>query len=190
MNQEPEDKLTDQQLDDILRDVQVPADLKDRLLKIPHTAQQDHTLINLPDAAPSELPRTRWLPYVLVATLLIIAGVVTTQWLLNNDPNTPDTIAKPNDNNEPSNHDLTAREVQAHQLAIEQSINEQLVHSSARSYLNPEDVSSMIMALAPEYTVELGGSKTDLESEMALVQEKFPQSRGADLAQQILQRLN
>ena len=184
MNQEPENKITDQQLDDMLRDVQVPADLKDRLLKIPHAAQQDHSVVNLPDVAPSELPRTRWLPYVLVATLLIIAGVVATQWLPNNS-NTPDVIAKQDDNNDPQTH-----EALPHQLAVEQSINEQLMHGSARSYLDPEDVTSMIMALAPEYTVELGGSKTDLESEMALVQEKFPQSRGADLAQQILQQLN
>ena len=188
MNQEPENKITDQQLDDMLRNVQIPADLKDRLLKIPRAAQQDHSLVNLSDAAPSELPRTRWQPYVLAATLLIIAGVVATQWLPNNNPNTPDVIAKQNDNNEPF-QDLAARE--AENLTIEQSRIEQLlVHGSARSYLDPEDVTSMIMALAPEYTVELGGSKTDLKSEMALVQEKFPQSRGADLAQQILQQLN
>ena len=185
MNQEPENKITDQQLDDMLRDVQVPADLKDRLLKIPHTAQQDPSLVNLPDAAPAELPRTRWLPYVLVATLLVIAGVVATQWQPNNSK-TPDVIAKQDENNNPQ-----TREAQAHRLAIEQSrIEQQLAHGSARSYLDPEDVTSMIMALAPEYTVELGGSKTDLESEMALVREKFPQSRGADLAQQILQQLN
>ena len=187
MNQEPENKITDQQLDDMLRNVQVPADLKDRLLKIPHTAQQNHSAVNLPDAAPSELPRNRWLSYVLAATLLIIAGVVATQWLPNN-PNTPEVIAKQKNNNEPS-QDLAARE--AENLTIEQSRIEQLlVHGSARSYLDPEDVTSMIMALAPEYTVELGGSQTDLESELALVREKFPQSRGADLAQQILQQLN
>ena len=188
MNQEPENKITDQQLDDMLRDVQVPVDLKDRLLKIPHTAQQNHSVVSLPDAALAELPRNRWLPYVLAATLLIIAGGVATRWLPNNNPSTPDIIAKQNDNNEPF-QDLAARE--AENLTIEQSRIEQLlVHGSARSYLDPEDIASMIMALAPEYTVELGGSKTDLESEMVLVREKFPQSRGADLAQQILQRLN
>ena len=190
MNREPENQITDQQLDDILRNVQVPADLKDRLLKIPHTAQQDHSLVNLPDAAPSELPRTRWQPYVLAATLLIIAGVVATRWLPNNNSNTPDVIAK-QDNHEPSTQDLAAREAENQQLAIEQLRNEQLLaRSSALSHLNPEDIASMIMALAPEYTVELGGSKTDLESELALVRKKFPQSRGADLAQQILQQLN
>jgi len=190
MNQEPENKITDQQLDDMLRNVQIPADLKDRLLKIPRAAQQDHSLVNLSDAAPSELTRTRWQPYVLAATLLIIAGVVATQWLPNNNPNTPDVIAK-QDNNEPSTQDLAAREAENQQLAIEQLRNEQLLaRSSARSHLNPEDIASMIMALAPEYTVELGGSKTDLESELALVRKKFPQSRGADLAQQILQQLN
>jgi len=185
MNQEPENKITDQQLDDMLRNVQVPADLKDRLLKIPRAAQQDHSLVNLSDAAPSELTRTRWQPYVLAATLLIIAGVVATQWLPNNNPNTPDVIAK-QDNNEPSTQDLAAREAENQQLAIEQLRNEQLLaRSSARSHLNPEDIASMIMALAPEYTVELGGSKTDLESELALVRKKFPQSRGADLAQNL-----
>ena len=44
MNREPENQITDQQLDDMLRNVQVPADLKDRLLKIPHTVQQDQPL--------------------------------------------------------------------------------------------------------------------------------------------------
>jgi len=144
MNQEPENKITDHELDDMLRRVQVPADLKDRLLKIPHTVQQDQPRVELPDTASPEPQHTRWLPYVLVATLLIIAGIVATQWLPDDATNTPNVIAtKQNDNNEPS-----------------------------------------------EYTVELGGSKTDLKSEMALVQEKFPQSRGADLAQQILQQLN
>ena len=191
MNQEPENEITDHELDDMLRQVQVPADLQDRLLKIPNAVQQDQPFVELPDAAPSELPRTRWLPYVLVATLLIIASVVATQWLPNNDSNTPNTIAKQNDNNGPSTLDLADHETEVQRLAIERSrIVQQLAHSSARSHLNPEDIASMIMALAPEYTVELGGSKTDLKSEMALVREKFPQSRGADLAQQILQRLN
>ena len=190
MNQEPENKITDQQLDDMLRDVQVPTDLEDRLLKIPHTTEHNHPLVNLPGAVPSELPSTPWQPYVLAATLLIIAGVVATQWLPSSNPNTPDVIAKHNDNNDSQTHDQTAHKAQAPLLKIEQSINEQLALRSARSYLTTEDVSSMIMALAPEYSLELGGSKTDLESELVLVQETFPKSRGADLAQQILQRLN
>ena len=191
MNQEPENKITDHELDDMLRRVQVPADLKDRLLKIPHTVQQDQPRVELPDTASPEPQPTRWLPYVLVATLLIIAGIVATQWLPDDATNTPNVIAtKQNDNNEPFTHDLTDREPEVQRLVIEQSRIEQLTQGSARSYLDPEDVTSMIMALAPEYTVELGGSKTDLKSEMALVQEKFPQSRGADLAQQILQQLN
>ena len=191
MNQEPENKITDHELDDMLRRVQVPADLKDRLLKIPHTVQQDQPRVELPDTASPEPQHTRWLPYVLVATLLIIAGIVATQWLPDDATNTPNVIAtKQNDNNEPFTHDLADREPEVQRLVIEQSRIEQLTQGSARSYLDPEDVTSMIMALAPEYTVELGGSKTDLKSEMALVQEKFPQSRGADLAQQILQRLN
>ena len=191
MNQEPENKITDHELDDMLRRVQVPADLKDRLLKIPHTVQQDQPRVELPDTASPEPQHTRWLPYVLVATLLIIAGIVATQWLPDDATNTPNVIAtKQNDNNEPFTHDLADREPEVQRLAIEQSRIEQLTQGSARSYLDPEDVTSMIMALAPEYTVELGGSQTDLESEMALVREKFPQSRGADLAQQILQRLN
>ena len=191
MNQEPENKITDHELDDMLRRVQVPADLKDRLLKIPHTVQQDQPRVELPDTALPEPQHTRWLPYVLVATLLIIAGIVATQWLPDDATNTPNVIAtKQNDNNEPFTHDLADREPEVQRLVIEQSRIEQLTQGSARSYLDPEDVTSMIMALAPEYTVELGGSKTDLESEMALVREKFPQSRGADLAQQILQRLN
>ena len=191
MNQEPENKITDHELDDMLRQVQVPADLKDRLLKIPHTVQQDQPRVELPDTASPEPQHTRWLPYVLVATLLIIAGIVATQWLPDDATNTPNVIAtKQNDNNEPFTHDLADREPEVQRLVIEQSRIEQLTQGSARSYLDPEDVTSMIMALAPEYTVELGGSKTDLKSEMALVQEKFPQSRGADLAQQILQQLN
>ena len=191
MNQEPENKITDHELDDMLRQVQVPADLKDRLLKIPHNAQQGQLRVELPDTASPEPQHTRWLPYVLVATLLIIAGIVATQWLPDDATNTPNVIAtKQNDNNEPFTHDLADREPEVQRLVIEQSRIEQLTQGSARSYLDPEDVTSMIMALAPEYTVELGGSKTDLKSEMALVQEKFPQSRGADLAQQILQRLN
>ena len=191
MNQEPENKITDHELDDMLRRVQVPADLKDRLLKIPHTVQQDQPRVELPDTASPEPQHTRWLPYVLVATLLIIAGIVATQWLPDDATNTPNVIAtKQNDNNEPSTHDLADREPEVQRLVIEQSRIEQLTQGSPRSYLDPEDVTSMIMALAPAYTVELGGSKTDLKSEMALVQEKFPQSRGADLAQQILQQLN
>ena len=191
MNQEPENKITDHELDDMLRRVQVPADLKDRLLKIPHTVQQDQPRVELPDTASPEPQHTRWLPYVLVATLLIIAGIVATQWLPDDATNTPNVIAtKQNDNNEPFTHDLADREPEVQRLVIEQSRIQQLTQGSARSYLDPEDVTSMIMALAPEYTVELGGSKTDLESELVLVRKKFPQSRGADLAQQILQRLN
>ena len=108
MNQEPENKITEHELDDMLRRVQVPADLKDRLLKIPHTVQQDQPRVELPDTASPEPQHTRWLPYVLVATLLIIAGIVATQWLPDDATNTPNVIAtKQNDNNEPFTHDLT-----------------------------------------------------------------------------------
>lgn len=203
MNEEPKNKITDQQLDDMLRDVRVPGDLKERLLQIPHAVQQDQSLVQLTDVATSDQKQTRWLPYVLAATLLILAGIAATQWPANNQ-NTPDVTAKQDSNPDNSPNDesptnelteyqakLAAYEAEIQRLELEQANTEQLLaQSAARSYLDPNDISSMIMALAPEYSQELGGTKMDIKTEMALVLDEFPQTRGAELAEQMLERLN
>jgi len=195
MNQEPENKITDQQLDDMLRDIQVPADLKARLLEIPHTKQaqdqQDQLLVTPKTSVPVDRQTgTRWLQYTLVATLLITAGIAATQPFRKNTTSPPDTVVQQNKNtDQQTGHNLLAANKHL-QNSGSIDIETQLSQASARSFLSTEDVSSMIIALAPEYSVELGGIKADIESEMVLVQKKFPQSRGADLAQQILQRLN
>ncbi len=52
------------------------------------------------------------------------------------------------------------------------------------------EVESMIYALADQATVSLGGSEDDAISDMKIVIKRYPDSRGAMLAQEFLHHLN
>ena len=96
---EPENEPTGEQLDAMLRDVQVPSDLKSRLKGIPELESLAGESGSLPTNTPpvslasSDNKRT-WLPYVLAASLLAVAAFTAAQFLPKDGPNVaPGSIA-------------------------------------------------------------------------------------------------
>ena len=63
------------------------------------------------------------------------------------------------------------------------------LEKSLESELDPTEVESMILALTPEYSIPLGGSAADVESDMLHVLDKYPNTRGAQLAEAFLSRI-
>lgn len=212
MNTEFDKEPTDEQLDAMLREVQVPSELKSRLRQIPDSATRhqegampvERTLPSSPQ--PFQTP---WLSYVLVASLLGVAAFVAAKFLPSN-PNNPDRgqIASTSTNRieknrisnmpEPTTAKLNEQdrelqmleaEIQALEIARLESELLQL-ETLGNQRLSNNEVESMILALAPEYSIPLGGKKADVRSEMARVLKEYPNTRGAVLAAKILNQVN
>ena len=212
MNTTPENEPTDEQLDAILRDVQIPADLKVRLNRIPESttaAEQGGRLTRLTETIPA---RTPWLSYALAASLLVVAtfgaarflartnqgdapGVATTTTPPGAETNPEqvprDLVAESNHELEQKNLELQLLRAEAQQLEIARLQSElfqlEQLNSAQLSQLETE---SIIMALAPEHSIALGGDEAYVRSEMARVQKDYPNTRGAMLAGEILQTIN
>lgn len=227
MNTTPGNEPTDEQLDAMLRDVQIPSDLKPRLKQIPASLTAAEEGGPLPRTIP--LPQTilpaqalpthassaqaPWLSYVLVASLLAVATFATARLLTkNNNGIGPDSVATtaiqdheterevgpidPMINKSSSDSDKQEQDLQMLQAEIQELELARLESELFRleelnsTRLSQDEVESMILALAPEHSVALGGNKAYVRSEMARVQTEYPNTRGAVLADKILQEIN
>lgn len=199
MNMEFDNEPTDEQLDAMLRDVQVPADLKSRLKQIPELASPSEEVaapLQQTSPAPTSLPQTStktpWLSYVLAASLIGIAGFVAAHLLLKGTNTTVDPIAAQFDPQfETQEQELQMLEAEIQELEIARLESELLQLESLESNrLSETEVESMILALAPEFTIPLGGNEADVRSEMARVIKEYPNTRGAVMAEKILSQIN
>lgn len=164
--------------------------------------------------------KTPWLSYVLAASLLAVAAFTAAQFLPSDDSTVaPGHIASsgvsnPEKKNEPDlkhsidhstrqtlNHSFVESDIQKQELQLLQAQIHELEIASLESELlqletlnntrlSENEVESMIMALAPEYSVPLGGNKEDVRSEMARVIKEYPNTRGAVLANKVLKQIN
>lgn len=204
MNTASENEPTDEQLDAMLRDVQIPADLKSRLKQIPDSLPStEQQTIRSPARTSSKAP---WLSYLLAASLLAAATFATTRFLSkNNRPAAPESVATTaipgpeNDlmiadsNSESNAQDQQLQKLQAEiqELEIARLESELLrLQSLDNARLSQHEVESVIMALAPEHSINLGGKESYVRSELARVQTQYPNTRGAALAGKILQEIN
>ncbi len=222
MNLPPENELTDEQLDGMLRDVQIPADLKRALKCIParitaieeadhapQTAQMPRKT-TLSRAIPASSVRTRWLTYALAASLLVAATFLTARFLNRRTQGTAptatktdadtestpdlasgDLIVRPDHESGNQNPELRLLQAEVQELEITRLESElfQLEQLNS-SRLSQFEIESMIMALAPEHSLALGGDEAYVRSEMARVQRDYPNTRGAMLAGEVLQTVN
>ena len=209
MNTASENEPTDEQLDAMLRDVQIPADLKSRLKQIPDSLPStEQQTIRSPARTSSKAP---WFSYLLAASLLAAATFATTRFLSkNNRPAAPESVATTaipgpeNDliskdlmiadsNSESNAQDQQLQKLQAEiqELEIARLESELLrLQSLDNARLSQHEVESVIMALAPEHSINLGGKESYVRSELARVQTQYPNTRGAALAGKILQEIN
>jgi ribonuclease D len=149
------------------------------------------------------------MPYVLAASLLAITIFGASQLIPSNDRELESGTMASVDNqnskpeNQPPSKDLELVETeQAKQelqllkakielLEIERLKTElAMLEQLTGNQLSENEVESMIMALAPEYSIPLGGKKADVQSEMARVLMEYPNTRGAFFANKILKQIN
>lgn len=150
-----------------------------------------------------------WMPYVLAASLLAITIFGASQLIPSNDrelesgtmASVDNQNSKPENKPPPKDLELVETEqakqelqllkakielLEIERLKTELAMLEQLTGNQ----LSENEVESMIMALAPEYSIPLGGKKADVQSEMARVLMEYPNTRGAFFANKILKQIN
>lgn len=207
----PNPKLSDEQLDRMLRNVVVPGDLRSKLLEIPNFEMADEDCKTRVEVENSRYPI---LQLALAASLLFVALFFGMQWLQRSKPG-PELVGK----TEPAASHLAGSDVANATLKTEAASQVSRVLASLdantnflesqflemevarlRSELNKIDVSSpvtlnqgeiesIIAALTGEIVIPLGGVVETTRAEMVNVIKKYPGSRGADLASQYLERL-
>lgn len=231
MSMNPKQEPTNEQLDELLRDVQVPRDLKTRLMQIPDQISSrdftDKTQVSIavtpPTNTQSSADQSSWWSFVVVAGILGVAAIVATQWLNNSasESRQRDSIAtsdsqrdldesnqvpiEPDETYESESQlvtqdgleqfqrqeELLILEEQLAQLEIAQ-LERKLsqIEQANKHHLDPTEVEAMIAAMAPEFSIELGGSESDVRSAMAQVIKQYPGTQGASRAEQFLKQLD
>jgi hypothetical protein len=217
MNTEFEKKPTDEQLDAMLRDVAIPSNLKSQLLGIPESTSPDDKTSGFSkqqiSASATTTPASKtwatWMPYVLAASLLAITIFGASQLIPSNDrelesgtmASVDNQNSKPENKPPPKDLELVETEQAKQELQILKAKIELLeierlktelamLEQLTGNQLSENEVESMIMALAPEYSIPLGGKKADVQSEMARVLMEYPNTRGAFFANKILKQIN
>ncbi len=210
----PDKNISDEQLDALIRDVEVPENLHRLLLGIPDNHVESSTTCTTP---PPNRNSSRLFAMVLAASLIAVAAFLSWQML---EKETDGTGLAAGDG---ITHGLTLDQVvkafetpnsrlpgnlQPEQLAslddsvelLEQEIHRmkmtaglerlrRLQEMQAASALNELEVDSMIMALSGQASLPLGGRLENVEQKMARVIERFPGSRGAQIAQDFINKI-
>lgn len=209
MNSEPDnpDPISDDQLDALLREVHVPAGLAGELLAI----AKDEPVVTKRVTNPSLRFHT-W-HIVLAACLLGVALFASWAWFGSNanDPSLPNHVAIGDAGDaapDPSAGEVQAdtklagllAELEALQnqadyivansqlLRTEQDISR--LESSASSSLSVRQIEALTRAVADQTSVNLGASPESAISDMNFVIEEFPDTQGAAVAQEFIDKLN
>lgn len=189
----------DDQLDDLLRQVEVPGDLKAKLHKLPNKEKVNGVR---PSSMPPTGPRTKLWPslILLAATLVGVSAFIAWPYLGGDQPadrtagkTDPDSI---NDGVHNPELQLDLRVVDELQKQVEASLakfeiarlERQLknLRSAPANLLEQEQYTSMILAMADQTVLDLGGSNESVHANMVNVIDSFPNSKGAEIAQQFL----
>ncbi len=206
-------KFTDERLDELLGDVQIPEALKDKLLAIP----TQHP-VSTPQTQTDDSVGVRtgvWL-LALAAVLLGVALFLAPQFFTSQD-NAQDSVAvEPNndgqrdpsvvsnDGKKPSETIdvatiekelealrlrkaslLTQLEDYESTLELQTKLNRINVESQRVSEIEAQ---SLIHAIADQTVVEFGGSLETLQRNMVSVTKQFPDTRGETIARSVIQK--
>jgi hypothetical protein len=205
---DPEQELNDEQLQAVLKRVEIPHDLKDRLRAIPQQETEQNEL-SQPSTKFKRTARLRFsLPakISLAASLLVVA--LFAAWMMR--PRASDnreTIADDNPTQVESQAktDLAANQISAQLAALDSSVDRveevlrqieiqkmqvelQQLRRQQAAQLDRFEIESMIIALSGQTSIPLGGSEKQVELEMAHVIEQYPGSRGAQIASHFLKQ--
>lgn len=200
--------IDDKQLDELLRQVEIPAGLKARLssiseLEVENTSADDSHVVLSRQFTPSSYGHRGW--FALVASVAAISLFCLAMWFDNKAPSiTKISGTEPNarsqivvttpEDGEPTIEILEARlaELRSLSLAAEIShLDDQLREQSTNSNdhanaLSASEASSLCIALAADSAIASGLDVKLLEGDLQLVLDQFPDSAGAKLAIRIL----
>lgn len=217
-NNEYENEMTNEQLDSLLREVEVPADLKSQLRSIPMQLEEPTVTKQTKVSAPSSNRMSKrnsglsWRTWVVAGSILGIAAfqilrLEPTPSIPVNDPAAVAIISADNSEANVSTADSTnlyADELEQLELLNrefaqrqnfwqEQELNQlesDLVdlQRTAARSINQRESNSVILALSAETAISFGGSEESVKEEMAMVIAEYPGSHGAKIATEFLQR--
>ncbi len=175
--------IDDKQLDAWLRDVEIPQDLNERLLA-------------LPQSAPLVAIRPKRLLTVTASLLAIAASIIGIGLFVQNSNRStePATTA--------ANPELVREleEIQAEIAWIDQTIREAEIRTLSEKLevlsneanvelLDRIQRTSLIVSLSDQFALQLGASQEWVRRDMARVIERFPNTAGANHAQQFIAQI-
>lgn len=196
----------DQQLDDLLRAVQTPESLKDRLKEIPDQEGMDDGLVRLParDELPQRRSRVGWYALAAVAAAVALLTVMSI-WPVETAPNTtlveqgsvPDTPLE----SDIANHSIELELLEIKLEAIESVMLEQeikrlekrlasLKQQAVPVGLPEREQQSIVLSLSCQAAMELGASIDSVRDDLLQVVEHYPGSQGAEFASRMLANEN
>ena len=205
-----ENEPTDDQLDKLLRDVEVPQDLNALLKAIPSQTIQQRD--DSEDSVGLSDRRSRkgklWFGLVLVASLTGIGLFVASQFLPNSDGGSP--VAKGHQGSvdpdqgsidgpindatnslaEIENLELMEIEAQIHAIEVAQLEAQRLRVESRPVEIAQRELESTIAAMTEEYSIPLGMPEAKVKLRMVQVIQRYPGTRGAAIAESYLESAN
>ena len=171
--------IDDEQLDDLLRDVSVPQNLKADLLEIPD--RERATVVVAPVVS-----RVRT---AMIGTILAIAATIFVFLYI-----APSEVAKVDPQVDDADEiAMLLDEMQRNQDAIDEILNAQdFAISEAASidtapFLDPDEVLASALSMSWQSSIEQGASVESVQKELELVVTKYPNTRGAQRARELLQ---
>ena len=220
-------EISDEQLDALLRSVEVPGDLKAQLLSIADPTNdelsskaEDSNAAAIPASEPAKggqpTPTRSWIGYVLAASLMFVLAYAGWQWWGGKtlDPNgiaeveqnqlvspsPSDGLAKAEDVDPDQkrlqealeriqrNRVLVEEQLQIAELANARAAAERQTGNQSRLNMKQRDFESMVLAMADQVVIPLGGSEESAKTDMANVIKNYPGSKGASIAREFLEQ--
>lgn len=178
--------IDDSKLDKLLRDVEIPVDLKPRLRKIPKEATIE--------TVPRSRKKTLIAVLAVAASLLILCSVP----ILLNEMNKsrlnpglsmdkPDTESTDEDQASALANQAAEIEQRIHALKMNQLRSRlHALKSEQHQLSDPNEVNSIVEVVSGQTPNLLFGDTRTTREKMALIIEEFPGTTGAELAQQFL----
>lgn len=191
----------DEQLDDLLRQIEVPDSLKDDLRQIP----QMHELHSAKKFEPTTNHQYFWPGvFALVAVLFGLVAFLTWQFQLSQDSNDLANKTQPSEKKQPLSQDTRVAELQQQIDELQSEADWRVAHAEIQQLesrltrfqavdqedMAQEQYTSIILAMADQTVIDLGGSSQSVETSMVSVIDQFPDTSGAEIAQRYLDRLN
>lgn len=205
---ESETEPTDEQLDQLLRDVAIPQNLKSRLSQISIQHERENSAVGswYTTPEPKEKPMTSWMALALAASLIGVGLFVAFQFWPESGNGGPEVVKIADEGQPQVDSDVPSAETDQHKIRLAEFLKgqEQLdaalhamevaqmesqlanLEQSAPADLEQHEVESMIAAMSEEYSIPLGMPEGQVELRMAQVIERYPGTRGAQIAHEFL----